>query len=269
MNVNHFRDVKQFRDNRLNLPFPQHFYSETKCEMRMVELTILMPTFNEGAHIERTMRKVMANLKSLKLSPEVLVIDDSTDDTPKILNALSKEFLNLRIIHREKGGGVGSALRLGIRKAQGEYVIIYMADAPDDTRYFPAILEKLRQGYDVVQTSRFIGGSRMVGYPFKKRVSNWLCNRFINVIFLNFYLKDFSSLFKGFRKDSVLALNLEANQFDLGLEIVLKAMRKGYRIIEVPVDWFERESGESKLKLSRYAKDYLTRVIGIWLFYRK
>ncbi len=235
----------------------------------MAELTILMPTYNEAAHIERTMRRVVHNLKALKLAPEILVVDDSTDGTLSILKKLAKDFKNLRVIHRKKGTGVGSALREGIANAKGKYIIIYMADAPDDTRYFPAILKKLREGYDIVQTSRFIEGSKMVGYPFKKRISNWLCNRFINVAFFEFRLRDFSSLFKGFVRKKVLALNLEAEQFDLGLEIVLKGMRKKYRIVEVPVDWFEREAGESKLKLSRYAKDYALRILKIWANYQR
>jgi len=84
---------------------------------------------------------------------------------------------------------------------------------------------------------------------------------------LEFKLKDFSSLFKGFNTDRIRKLNLSANEFDLGLEIALKSMRKKYRITEVPVDWEEREKGESKLKLSRYARHYFTRVIGTWLTY--
>jgi len=80
-----------------------------------------------------------------------------------------------------------------------------------------------------------------------------------------FKIKDFSSLFKGFNKEKIEALNLEANEFDLSLEIILKAMKKKYKITEVPADWVERESGESKLKLSRYAPGYFKRVMKIWL----
>jgi len=234
----------------------------------MAGFTVLMPTFNEAQHIERTLRQVFSNLKKLKLHPEVLVVDDSTDETPKILEKLSHKFSTLRYIHRKSGKGVGSAIREGIHEATSEFIIIYMADAPNDTKYFPSILKKLREGNDIVQTSRFIESSKMVGYPLKKRISNWICNRFINVIFWESELKDFSSLFKGFKKTKILELKLESNYFDLGLEIALKGIRKHYRIVEVPVNWFEREMGESKLKLSRYAKDYALRIFKIWFFYR-
>ncbi len=234
----------------------------------MVDFTVIIPTFNESSHIEKTMHRTYENLNKLKLNPEILVIDDSNDNTHEILRKLLKKYKTLKIIHRKNKTGVGSAIRLGIEKAKHPYVIVHMADAPDDTKYFSGIINKFEKGYDVVQTSRFFPGCKMRGYPLKKRIGNWLCNNFVRVVFLRFDLKDFSSLFKGFNKKKIIKLNLESNEFDLGLEIVLKSIRKKYKITEVPVDWYERDAGESKLKLFKYAKYYFLRVIKIWLTYR-
>lgn len=231
----------------------------------MKMLTVVIPTFNEEGHIEQTIHRIHHNLRRLKLNPEIIIVDDSKDKTYSILKKLEKTYKNLKVVHRHNARGVGSAIRLGIDGARGRYVIILMSDAPDDVLYFPRIIGKLQEGYDLVQTSRFIKNSKMKKYPFKKRVATWLCNNFIKVAFLEFELKDFSSLFKGFDKEKIRALNLDANEFDVGLEIVLKAMRKRYRIGEVPVDWAERKEGKSKLKLSRYAKHYFNRVMDIWL----
>jgi len=140
----------------------------------MVEFTVVIPTLNEEEQIERTVHGAFANLKRLKLNPEVIVVDDSKDRTYDILKKLMRQYKDLKVIHRDKEKGIGSAARLGIKEAKGKYIIIFMGDAPDDTRYFPAMLEKLRQGYDIAQTSRFFKGCKMVGYPFKKRVCNWL-----------------------------------------------------------------------------------------------
>lgn len=233
----------------------------------MVELTLVVPTFNEDKHIEQTVHRIYNNLSKLKLNPEIIVVDDSEDKTYSILKKLEKSYKTLKVIHRYNVRGIGSAIRLGIDKAKGKYVIIFMSDAPDDIKYSPTILKKLEEGYDIVQTSRFFKKCKMISYPFKKRVFNWLCNNFIKIIFFEFKLKDFSSLFKGFNKEKINSLNLKANEFDIGLEIVLKAIRKKYRIVEVPVDWVEREKGESKLKLSKYAKHYFKRVMSVWLDY--
>lgn len=231
----------------------------------MVKLTVVIPTYNEEEHIDQTINKIYSNLSRLRLKPEIIVVDDSDDNTYSILKKVARVYKSLRVIHRDNSKGVGSAIRLGISKARGDYVIIFMGDAPDDVKYFPVILKKLEEGYDIVQTSRFIGHSKMIGYPFKKRIATWLCNNFIRIIFLKFELKDFSSLFKGFNKKKIKALNLESNEFDFGLELVLKAIHKKYKVVEVPVNWFERKQGKSKLKLSKFAKHYLNRVIKIWM----
>ena len=72
-------------------------------------------------------------------------------------------------------------------------------------------------------------------------------------------------LFKAFNTKKARALKLESDNFDLGTELILKAMRKKYRIVEIPVDMPRREKGVSKLKISREGKNYLGRVLKIWL----
>lgn len=233
----------------------------------MAKFTVVIPTYKEKEHIKTTITRAYSNLKKLSLNPEIIIVDDSKDGTYNILKKLQKQYKSLKVIHRTNKKGVGSAIRLGIIKAKYKYVIVFMADAPDDTKYFPAILQKLESGCDLVQTSRFLKECRMIGYPFIKRMFNWSCNNFIKMTFLEFRLTDFSSLFKGFNTEKIKALNLNANEFDLGLEIALKSMRKRYNITEVPVNWVERERGKSKLKLSKYAKHYFVRVMKIWLNY--
>ena len=233
----------------------------------MKKLTIVIPVFNEEKGIEDSIHRMFSNLKKLNLNPEVLCVDDSIDKTYEILRRLEKTYNDLKVIHRTQRSGVGSAIRLGIEKAKGESIIVFMADAPEDVKYFPSIIKKLEEGHDLVQTSRFFKECKMVGYPFKKRIFNWLCNNSIKVAFFESKLKDFSSLFKAFNKKKINGLKLSADEFDLGLEIVLKSIRKNYSIVEVPVNWVEREKGESKLKLSRYAKYYFTRTLKIWLTY--
>jgi glycosyltransferase involved in cell wall biosynthesis len=232
----------------------------------MKDITVIIPTFNERDHISKSITIFFKNLHKLKLDPEVIIIDDSTDNTYEELRKVQSNYKNLKIIRRRNRTGVGSAIRRGIQVSTKKYIILHMADAPNDTKYFPAIIENLKH-HDLVQTSRFFPGCRMVGYPFKKKVGNWLCNNFIKISFNEYSLKDFSSLFKGFNVSKIKKLNLSANEFDLGLEITLKSMRMKYKIIEVPVNWHQRKEGSSKLNLSKFAKNYFYRVIKIWLTY--
>ncbi|MBI4451973.1 glycosyltransferase [Candidatus Woesearchaeota archaeon] len=232
------------------------------------ELSIIIPTYNEKEIIADSITRIFRNFDRYKIKDvEVVIVDDSRDGTEKILKKLSKSYKNLRFIHRQKSRGVGSAIREGISRASGKYGIIFMSDAPDDIRYVPSILEKIRDGCDFVHTSRFMKGSKIEGYPFIKTLANRLANYSVRFAFLRLDLKDFTSLFKGFRIDKIKELGLEANEFDIGLEIALKAIRKNYKIAEVPVNWKEREAGKSKLRLSKQAPAYAKRIVKIFFTY--
>jgi len=232
------------------------------------ELSIIIPTYNEKDIIEDSINRIFSNLKKYRVNDaEVVVVDDSKDGTEGILEKLSKSNKNLKVIHRQKSTGVGSAIREGINNSLGDYGIVFMSDAPDDIKYIPAMLDKLRAGYDFVHTSRFMKGSKIEGYPFIKTLANRVANYSVRLAFFRFDLKDFTSLFKGFRIDKAKELKLEANEFDIGLETALKAIRKGYKIVEVPVNWKEREAGKSKLKLSKQGPQYAKRILKLFFTY--
>ncbi len=236
--------------------------------MKKLEFSFIIPTFNEQEVIINTLKYLYNSIKENKVTAEVIIIDDSTDSTIKILNNLKNNYANLKVIHRDNGSGVGSAIRLGLNKASGKYSIIYMADyTSEDLKCFPEMINRFREGYDIVQTSRFMKGMTIKGYPLKKTIANRLCNYFVRIAFLRFDLKDYTSLYKGIKTSVIQKLKLESDHFDLGTEIVLKAIRKKYKIIEVPVSWEERAGGESKLKLSKFAPKYLKTVMKIWLAY--
>jgi len=232
-----------------------------------VELSLVIPTYNEKESIRDIILRMYSNLRKLKIPAEFVVVDDSRDGTEPILYKLAKKEKSLKVIHRENARGVGSAIRLGIEKSSGKYVIVFMADAPDDTKYIPSMLEKLRAGYQLVHTSRFMKGSEIVGYPLMKTIGNRLVNFGVRIMFLKPSLKDFTSLFKGFDREAIQKLNLKANEFDVGIEMALKSIRKHYRITEVPCSWYERASGKSKLKLTKQGPVFIKRILRIWFLY--
>ncbi len=234
----------------------------------MTKVSVIYPTYNEKDSAESNLRNIYDNFRKFNLNPEVIIVDDSKDGSEKIFEELCKRYKNLKLIHRVNEKGVGSAIIRGIENASGEYILVSMFDSPQEINYFPEIIRKLDEGYDVVQTSRFIKNARMVGYPLKKLIFNRLGNNLISFLFLRFDLKDFTSLFKGFRKDKVMSLDLESNDFNLGLEISTKSIRKKYKIVEIPVDWYERNVGQSNLNVRKEVPRYLKRLFNTWLFYR-
>jgi glycosyltransferase involved in cell wall biosynthesis len=234
---------------------------------RAVELSIVIPTYNEKEFARESIISSAEQLKQICSSGEIVVVDDSTDKTIDTLNQLRREVKSLKVIHRKKARGVGSAIRLGLGQAAGKFAIILMADAPYDSDYFVSILEKLRQGYQLVSTSRFLPGCKIVRYPPTKRLGNFLCNNVIKAAFLRWDLGDFTTLFKGLQRKPILKLGLESNGFELGAEMEMKAIKRGYKISEVAVDWVERSTGSSKLVLRQQAAGYIEQLLKVRFCY--
>ena len=234
-----------------------------------LELSVIIPTLNEGESIAGVVCATSAELGKIAKSGEIIVVDDSTDNTASVLLGLTQTIEMLRVFHRIGATGVGSAIRLGLEKAAGKYAIVLMGDMPEDVKYIRPILQKLKDGYQVVSASRFLPGCKFVDYPIKKRVANLLCNLMIKMAFCRLDLNDFTTLIKGYETEVIRKLGLEANGFELGAEIEMKAIRRRVHIAEIPADQLKRYVGLSKLSLSRQAHFYIQRVAKVWLFYHQ
>jgi len=242
--------------------------SKLESGRMQLELSVIIPTRNESESIVQVIRSTLGKLLAIARSSEIIVVDDSTDRTTCNLNELAQTIKNLRVFHRTYATGVGSAIRLGLEKAQGRYAIILMGDMPEDVKYILPMFQKLEDGYQVVSASRFLPGCKFVGYPIIKRVANLLCNLVMKIAFSRSDLRDFTTLLKGCDLEAIRELGLEANEFDLGAEIAMKAIRRGLRTAEIPADQFKRQAGFSKLSLSRQATLYAKRFVAVWLFFR-
>ena len=233
----------------------------------MPEVSIILPTYNEEGIIKVTIENMEKFIRKSRMDAEVIVVDDSKDRTYDILKKLEKVYTNLTVIHRIEKKGVGSAIKSGIQNCSGKYVIVFMADGPKDVIYFVPILEKLKKGYDMVQTSFFRGKTKVSGYPLSKIIANRMFNNLLRIAFLRFDITVFTSLFKGLKKDVLKNLDLESDGFEIGTEIALKCSRKGLKIVEIPVDFEDRKVGKTKLHLTNEGYRYLFLAVKTWLTY--
>lgn len=215
-----------------------------------MKLSIIIPAHNEEFVIKKTIYKVRNVLKNYNY--EIIVVDDnSTDSTGKIVDQLSKKNKNIKVIHKNdtkpKPSGLGSALISGFNRATGKIVIPLMADLSDDPKDILKFIKKIDEGYDVVCGSRFIKGSKISGYPKIK----YFCNRLYNKLFsFLFFLNtnDISNAFKSYRKEVIDTVKPTKKGFEITSEIVLRARINGFKISQVPVTWRERTSEEGKSK---------------------
>jgi len=219
-----------------------------------MELTIVIPAYNEEAVIEDTLRDIE---KKLTLPHQVIVVNDhSRDDTPRIVERLAREFPNLRLVQNTGVRGISQTLLTGWRAATTPVVVTMMADLCDDPATVPEMLKKIEAGFDVCCGSRYMpGGSKIGGPPLQSWFSQfvgWSLHRFIGLP-----TSDASNAFKMYRRDVLANMTIEEAGFASSLEIIVKAFLKNYKICEVPTTWRARTKGKSSFKVFKVARNYL------------
>jgi dolichol-phosphate mannosyltransferase len=160
--------------------------------------------------------------------------------------------------------GPAYALARGVKAAGGKYVVITMGDGSDDPITIPIMTEKAeREGLDIVCSSRNIMGGKRIGAPF---IKSWLSK----IASLSLYwltsvgTSDATNAFKLYRK-SAFPEHLTSQGFEVSLEILYYAMKKGLKVGEVPTIWTERRAGKSKFHIFKWLPGYLKWYIKILL----
>lgn len=224
-----------------------------------MKLSVVIPAHNEEGCIEKTVVYLHRKLRKESIEHEILVINDnSSDSTKRILNDLQKSIKELRYIDNQPPNGFGFAVRCGLENFTGDAVAVYMADAsdtPDDlVKYYKTMVSK---GVDCVFGTRFSKHSNVIDYPKFKLMLNRLANLFIQILFGQKY-NDTTNAFKLYKKEVIDGLKpFLSHHFNLTVELPLKAIIRGYDYTVVPNDWINRTSGVSKLKIKEMGSRYL------------
>ena len=194
-----------------------------------MELTVVMPCLNEAETVATCVRKANGFLAESGISGEVLVADNGSTDGSQRLAADA----GARVVPiRDKG--YGNALMGGIAAARGTYVIMGDADDSYDFTHLTPFVNELRQGADLVMGNRFQGGIEPGAMPpLHKYLGNPVLS-FIGRLFFRSKIGDFHCGLRGFRKDSAIALGLQATGMEFASEMVVKATLAKQKITEVP-----------------------------------
>jgi glycosyltransferase involved in cell wall biosynthesis len=194
-----------------------------------VELTVVMPCLNEAETVATCVAKAVRCMQDNGIDGEVVVADNgSTDGSQRLATDAGARVVPVS----EKG--YGNALMGGILAARGEYVIMGDADDSYDFTSLMPFVEKLREGADLVMGNRFKGGIEPGAMPpLHKYLGNPVLS-FIGRLFFPSAIGDFHCGLRGFRRDSALALNLQATGMEFASEMVVKATLWKQNVTEVP-----------------------------------
>ena len=215
---------------------------------REVDLSIIIPVYNEEATLLACLKRVMA----VPIRKEIVLVDDaSTDGTYDLLANLSKSHPNdadneIRVYYHEHNQGKGAALKTGFQQVRGDIIIIQDADLEYDPEEYPALLAPIADGLaDVVYGSRFIGsGPHRVLY-FWHMVGNQLLTLLSNM-FTNMNLTDMETCYKMFRREVIQGIRIQEDRFGFEPEITAKIARRNLRIYEIGVGYAGRTYDEGK-----------------------
>lgn len=198
-------------------------------ESNELELTIVMPCLNEAETLAACIQKALNSLHAHNIKGEVLIADNGSTDGSQKIAADS----GARVVRVEEKG-YGSALMGGIVSAKGAYVIMGDADDSYDFSNLLPFMEKLRAGYDLVMGNRFKGGiSPGAMPPLHKYLGNPVLTGIGRVLFRS-PSGDFHCGLRGFRRSSILKLDLRTTGMEFASEMVVKATLNNLRITEVP-----------------------------------
>lgn len=231
-----------------------------------MKLSVVIPLHNEEKCVKPVVENLACALESNKIEYElVLVNDNSTDSTARILDMLAKANRAIVPLSSHPPKGFGRAIRLGLHNVSGDCVVIYMGDGSDEPADVIKYYHKICEGYDCVFGSRFIKGSKVAGYPGIKLLLNRLGNKLIQLLFLLGY-NDVSNAFKAYRIEVIKAIQpLVSQYFNITVEMPLKAIIRGFSFAVVPINWHGRESGVSKYNIRVLTRKYFFSILLVLL----
>jgi glycosyltransferase involved in cell wall biosynthesis len=205
--------------------------------MGKISLSVFSPCYNEGGNIEKLVRDANQFLPSIAADYEIIVIDDgSTDKTAAITKELSDEDPHVRVIRHETNKGYGATLRTGFKNSTKDHIFFVDGDNQFDIKELSSLIPYIKD-YEIV-----------VGYRIKRQdnfmrqLNTWGFNLFVRMIF-GLKIKDLNCAFKIFRREVIENVQMESTGAFINAEILIGAIKRGYKIKEVGVSHYPRQCG--------------------------
>jgi dolichol-phosphate mannosyltransferase len=209
---------------------------------------IIIPTYNELDNIQKLIPDVLSRNKNV----DILIVDDnSPDGTGNYVEELSKTMQGLKLIKRPQKMGLGTAYIDGFKYALANnygYIFEMDGDYSHDPKEIKNFLKAIKK-FDIVLGSRYISGVNVVNWPMGRLLLSYFANSYTRII-TGLPVMDATGGFKCFRKEVLQAINLDnikSNGYAFQIEMTYKAWKKGFNIGEIPIVFFDRVKGKSKM----------------------
>lgn len=222
--------------------------TQEQSPLALGRVVVLIPTYNE----RQTLPLAVERLRRACPDVDVLILEDnSPDGTGEVADALAAQDPKVRVIHRPGKKGLGTAYLAGFRIAldEGYDVIVEMdADGSHQPEQLPRLLAALPDA-DLVIGSRWVKGGSVVNWPIHRKALSVGGNLYIKIL-LGMPVNDATAGFRAYRASALRAIDLgavESYGYCFQADLTRRVVEAGLRVIEVPIEFVERELGESKM----------------------
>ena len=226
-----------------------------------MKLSIIIPVYNEEKTIETILKRVH-DVVIPSVKKEIIIVDDrSTDTTRKKLSQIQKKHKSITVLLHSVNKGKGAAIRTGLKKATGEYILIQDADLEYNPKDLVSLCKPIKEKVtDVVYGTRL---KRLPHFRKEERTFRFLLhyvgNRFLSLVTSMLYgqwITDMETCYKIFPRQALNKFSIDGNGFNFEPEITAKLMKSGYRIIEIPISTNPRGYDEGK-KLRTFSEGFI------------
>ena len=225
---------------------------------------MVLPAHNEAATLEKAVTVITKILGEYAVTYEIIIAEDgSTDGTDKRAAELSERLPFVRHIHSEKRLGRGKALKNAFHQSSGEILVYMDVDLATDVRQLKDLISSVeKEGYDFATGSRMLPGSN-VERSGTRHIASKTYNFMVRVV-LGSKVKDHQCGFKAFRREPLMELldEVDASHWFWDTEILVRALRKGYRIKELPVSW--KSGRDTKVNLLQDSFHMGWQILSLW-----
>ena len=206
-----------------------------------MKLSVIIPVYNE----EKTLRTIIDKVLKVQIDKELIIVDDFSNDNSRLIIKEYSASQNIKAVYHEKNYGKGRAIRSGIECVTGDIVIIQDADLEYEPEDYPKLIAPITEGRaNVVYGSRELGTTHQHSYfsfYIGGKFLSWLTN-----ILYGSHITDESTCYKVFTTDVLKSIRLNCVRFEFCPEVTAKILKRGHKIVEVPIHYYPRKKREGK-----------------------